>query len=212
MRLPEAAQALPGRPQPILPAAPHFINGHNLTPPYPAESESAVFALGCFWGAERRFWELGDAIFVTAAGYCGGFTANPTYEDVCSGATAHAEAVLVVFDPDRISYSRLLATFWESHDPTQGMRQGHDIGTQYRSAIYSSSEPQHHAALASREVYQKALSREGFGAITTEITRCGPFYFAEDNHQQYLARNPRGYCGRGGTSIRCRLDDNDKAC
>ncbi|MCL2716762.1 MAG: peptide-methionine (S)-S-oxide reductase MsrA [Alphaproteobacteria bacterium] len=210
MTLPDAAQALPDRPHPITPAAAHFINGHRLTPPYPAGSERAVFALGCFWGAERRFWELGDGIFVTAAGYCGGFTANPTYEDVCSGDTAHAEAVLVVFDPERLSYERLLTTFWESHDPTQGMRQGHDIGTQYRSAVYSCSEARHQAALASRDIYQNALSRDGFGAITTEIARCGPFYFAEDDHQKYLAKNPHGYCGRGGTGVRCRLGAGDR--
>jgi len=203
--LPSAAEALPGRREPIPTAPTHFVNGHRLLPPYPAGLEEAVFGLGCFWGAERKFWELGDGIHVTAAGYAGGHTPNPTYEEVCSGLTAHTEVVLVVFDPKLISYERLLKTFWESHNPTQGMRQGNDIGTQYRSAIYTFNDAQREAADASRAAYQNALNAKGVGTITTEIADAGPFYFAEDYHQQYLAKNPAGYCGLGGTGVSCPI-------
>jgi peptide-methionine (S)-S-oxide reductase len=203
--LPAAAEALPGRNEPIPTATTHFVNGHQLQPPYPAGMEQAVLGLGCFWGAERKFWELGDGIHVTAVGYAGGHTPNPTYEEACSGLTAHAEVVLVVFDPKRISYERLLKTFWESHNPTQGMRQGNDIGTQYRSAIYTFGDAQRQAAEESKAAYQKALGVKGLGAITTEIAAAGPFYFAEDYHQQYLAKNPAGYCGIGGTGVACPI-------
>jgi peptide-methionine (S)-S-oxide reductase len=203
--LPSAAAALPGRAQPIPTATAHFVNGRALLPPYPAGLEQAVFGLGCFWGAERKFWQLGDGIHVTAVGYAGGHTPNPTYEEVCSGLTAHTEVVLVVFDPKVMSYERLLKTFWESHDPTQGMRQGNDVGTQYRSAIYTFSDAQREAADASEAAYQKALAGKGLGTITTEIAPAGPFYFAEDYHQQYLAKNPAGYCGLGGTGVACPI-------
>jgi peptide-methionine (S)-S-oxide reductase len=203
--LPSAADALPGRTDPIPTATRHFINGHPLKPPYPAGVEQAVFGLGCFWGAERKFWELGDGVHVTAVGYAGGQTPNPTYEEVCSGGTGHTEVVLVAFDPAKVSYDQLLRTFWESHNPTQGMRQGNDVGTQYRSAIYTSNDAQHAAAIASKASYQKALSAKGLGAITSEIASAGPFYFAEDYHQQYLAKNPAGYCGLGGTGVSCPL-------
>ena len=203
--LPGAAEALPGRADPMPTATRHFINGNPLKPPYPAGLEQAVFGLGCFWGAERKFWELGDGVYVTAVGYAGGHTQNPTYEEVCSGRTGHTEAVLVVFDPAKISYDRLLKTFWENHNPTQGMRQGNDVGTQYRSAIYTSNDAQAAAAVASKASYQKALKAKGLDAITTEIAPAGPFYFAEDYHQQYLAKNPAGYCGLGGTGVSCPL-------
>jgi peptide-methionine (S)-S-oxide reductase len=203
--LPNASEALPGRAKPIATATSHFVNGHQLQPPYPAGLEQAVFGLGCFWGAERKFWELGDSIYVTAVGYAGGHTKNPTYEEVCSGRTGHTEAVLVVFDPAKISYDRLLKMFWENHNPTQGMRQGNDVGTQYRSAIYTSNDAQREAAIASKAAYQKALSAKGLGSITTEVEPAGPFYFAEDYHQQYLAKNPAGYCGLGGTGVSCPL-------
>jgi peptide-methionine (S)-S-oxide reductase len=203
--LPSAAEALQGRAQPIPTASTHFVNGHKLQPPYPAGLEKAVFGLGCFWGAERKFWELGDAIYTTAVGYAGGHTPNPTYEEVCSGRTGHTEAVLVVFDPKKISYERLLKTFWENHNPTQGMRQGNDVGTQYRSAIYTFSEAQLKAADASKAAYQKALAAKGLGSITTEVVPAGEFYFAEDYHQQYLAKNPAGYCGLGGTGVSCPI-------
>src|SRR5882724_9414276 len=197
--LPSAAEALPGRDTPLPTATTHFVNGRKLQPPYPAGLEQAVFGLGCFWGAERKFWQLGDGIFVTAAGYAGGHTKNPTYEEVCSGRTGHTEVVLVVFDPKQISYDALLKTFWEYHDPTQGMRQGNDVGTQYRSGIYVANDAQAAAAEASKLAFQNALGQEGYGTITTEIAPAGPFYFAEDYHQQYLAKNPHGYCGIGGT-------------
>jgi peptide-methionine (S)-S-oxide reductase len=203
--LPSAAEALRGRAAPIPTAATHHVNGERLKPPYPDGLERAVFGLGCFWGAERKFWELGDGISVTAVGYAGGFTPNPTYEEVCSGRTGHAEVVLVVFDSKKISYEKLLKTFWESHNPTQGMRQGNDVGTQYRSAIYTFDEAQRKAAEASKAAYQKALSSKGLGAITTEIAPAGEFYFAEDYHQQYLAKNPSGYCGLGGTGVSCPI-------
>jgi peptide-methionine (S)-S-oxide reductase len=203
--LPNAAEALPGRADPIPTAARHFVNGHPLQPPYPAGLAQAVFGLGCFWGAERKFWKLGDGVYVTAVGYAGGHTQNPTYEEVCSGRTGHTEAVLVVFDPAKISYEKLLKIFWESHNPTQGMRQGNDVGTQYRSAIYTSNDAQREAAAASKAVYQNALAAKELGAITTEIAPAGAFYFAEDYHQQYLAKNPAGYCGLGGTGVSCPL-------
>jgi peptide-methionine (S)-S-oxide reductase len=203
--LPSATEALPGRADPIPTARRHFVNGHPLQPPYPAGLAQAIFGLGCFWGAERKFWELGDGIYVTAAGYAGGHTKNPTYEEVCSGRTGHTEVVLVVFDPAKISYEKLLKTFWETHNPTQGMRQGNDVGTQYRSAIYTSTDAQRDAAVSSKAAYQKALATKGLGTITTEIAPAGEFYFAEDYHQQYLAKNPAGYCGLGGTGVSCPL-------
>jgi len=203
--LPGADEALPGRTDSIPTAARHFVNGHPLKPPYPAGVEQAVFGLGCFWGAERKFWELGDGVYVTAVGYAGGHTQNPTYDEVCSGRTGHTEVVLVVFDPAKISYDRLLKAFWENHNPTQGMRQGNDVGTQYRSAIYTSNDAQAAAASASKASYQKALAAKGLGTITTEVAPAGPFYFAEDYHQQYLAKNPAGYCGLGGTGVSCPL-------
>ena len=203
--LPSAAEALPGRAAPIPTATTHFVNGRKLQPPYPAGLEQAVFGLGCFWGAERKFWQLDEGIFATAAGYAGGHTENPTYEEVCSGRTGHTEVVLVVFDPKNISYQALLKTFWENHNPTQGMRQGNDVGTQYRSAIYTFDDAQRKAAVVSKAVYQKALAAKGLGAITTEIAPSGEFYFAEDYHQQYLAKNPAGYCGLGGTGVSCPI-------
>jgi len=180
----------------------HTVLGTPLQAPFPEGSERALFGMGCFWGAERKFWEL-DGVYTTAVGYAGGHTKNPTYREVCSGATGHTEAVLVVYDPRRIYYQELLRAFWESHDPTQGMRQGNDAGTQYRSAIYTASDAQHAAALASRDAYQKALAESRHGGITTEIAREPPFYYAEDYHQQYLAKNPGGYCGLGGTGVAC---------
>ena len=203
--LPDATEALPGRTDAIPTATRHFVNGHPLKPPYPVGLEQAVFGLGCFWGAERKFWELGDGVYVTAVGYAGGHTENPTYEEVCSGRTGHTEVVLVAFDPAKISYDRLLKVFWETHNPTHGMRQGNDVGTQYRSAIYTYGEAQREAAIASKAAYQKALSAKGLGTITTEVAPAGPFYFAEDYHQQYLAKNPAGYCGLGGTGVSCPL-------
>lgn len=205
LEVPRAADALPGRATPLPTARTHFVNGHALKGPYPEGSEKAVFGLGCFWGAERKFWELGDAVYVTAVGYAGGSTPNPTYEETCSGRTGHTEVVLVVFDPKKISYDRLLKTFWESHNPTQGMRQGGDVGTQYRSAVYTFGDAQMKAAMASKAAYNKALAAKGLGAITTEIEPAGEFYFAEDYHQQYLAKNPAGYCGLGGTGVSCPI-------
>jgi peptide-methionine (S)-S-oxide reductase len=205
LAMPSAAEALPGRAQPIPTAKRHFINGHDLKGPYPQGFEKAVFGMGCFWGTERKFWELGDGIHVTAAGYAGGITPNPTYEEVCTGRTGHNEVVLVVYDPSKVSYERLLKTFWENHDPTQGMRQGNDAGTQYRSGIYVFTPSQRAAAEASRAMYQKALAAKRYDAITTEILDAPPFYFAEDYHQQYLAKNPMGYCGLGGTGVSCQI-------
>ena len=199
------AEALPGRAQPIATARDHFVNGHKLAPPYPAGVETAIFGMGCFWGAERKFWQAGEGVWVTAVGYAGGFTANPTYEETCSGRTGHAEVVLVAYDPAKISYEALLKTFWENHDPTQGMRQGNDVGTQYRSAIYTTTPEQAEAARRSAEMFGAALKAKGLGAITTEIAEAGPFYFAEDYHQQYLAKNPGGYCGLGGTGVSCPI-------
>jgi len=198
--MPDASQALPGRSAAIPTAKTHFVNGHALKGPYPAGSETAVFGLGCYWGAERKFWTI-PGVWVTAVGNAGGFTPNPTYQEVCTGMTGHTEAVLVVYDPAKVGYERLLQVFWEAHDPTQGMRQGNDMGSQYRSAIYWTSESQRAAALASKADYEKALRSKGYGAITTEIAQAGPFYFAEDYHQQYLAKNPHGYCGLGGTGV-----------
>lgn len=205
LEIPGAADALPGRATPLPTATTHFVNGRPLKGPYPEGLEIAIFGLGCFWGAERKFWELGDGVYVTAVGYAGGSTPNPTYEETCSGRTGHTEAVLVVFDPKKVSYDDLLKTFWESHDPTQGMRQGNDIGTQYRSAIYTTSDAQMKAALESKAAYGKALAAKGYDAITTEIAPTGEFYFAEDYHQQYLAKNPGGYCGLGGTGVSCPI-------
>src|SRR5215217_363143 len=203
--LPSAAEALPGRDTPLPTAATHFVNGRKLQPPYPAGLEQAVFGLGCFWGAERKFWQLGEGVFITAVGYAGGSTPNPTYEEVCSGMTGHNEVVLVVYDPKRISYEDLLKAFWESHDPTQGMRQGNDVGTQYRSGIYVFTPEQRQAAEASKQTFGEALQAKGYGPVTTEIVDAGPFYFAEDYHQQYLAKNPNGYCGLGGTGVSCPI-------
>ncbi|MFN0192893.1 MAG: peptide-methionine (S)-S-oxide reductase MsrA [Aestuariivirga sp.] len=200
--LPSAAEALPGRSSPIPTAATHFVNGNPLKGPYPEGFESAVFALGCYWGAERKFWQV-PGVWVTAVGNAGGATPNPTYEEVCSGMTGHAEAVFAVYDPKTVSYEALLKVFWEAHDPTQGNRQGNDVGTQYRSAIYWTNEAQRVAAIASKSMYEQALKAKGYGAVTTEVAEAGPFYFAEAYHQQYLAKNPGGYCGLGGTGVSC---------
>lgn len=203
LELPTPAQALPGRAQPIATAATHAVLGTPLAAPYPQGCESVLFGLGCFWGAERKFWQLGEGIRTTAVGYSAGLTPNPTYEEVCSGMTGHNEVVLVVHDPARLSFEALLKVFFESHDPTQGMRQGNDIGTQYRSGIYVFNEAQRGAATAACAAYGEALARRGFGAVTTEILEAGPFYFAEGYHQQYLHKNPGGYCGLGGTGVSC---------
>lgn len=201
-RIPSAAEALPGRDQAMAVPAAHFLNGRPLQPPFPAGLEQAIFGLGCFWGAERRFWQT-PGVWSTAVGYAAGVTPNPTYEEVCTGRTGHNEVVLVVFDPATIDYAGLLQVFWESHDPTQGMRQGNDVGTQYRSGIYTFDERQQAVAERSRDAYQAALQRAGYGAITTEILPAPTFYYAEDYHQQYLAKNPGGYCGLGGTGVGC---------
>jgi peptide-methionine (S)-S-oxide reductase len=196
-------EALPGREQPAFTVAErHAVLGTSLKPPFPEGISTAVFGLGCFWGAERKFWQI-DGVYTTAVGYAGGFTPNPTYEEVCSGRTGHTEAVLVVFDPEKVSYRELLTVFWEAHDPTQGMRQGNDIGTQYRSAIYYSGDEQRRAAEETRDAYEKALGGVGYGPITTEIASAGPFYYAEAYHQQYLYKVPNGYCGLGGTGVSC---------
>jgi peptide-methionine (S)-S-oxide reductase len=202
--LPTEADALPGRAHPIPTAENHFVNGHPLQGPYPDGLETAVFAMGCFWGVERIFWQV-PGVWVTAAGYVAGITPNPTYEEVCSGRTGHTEAVLVVYDPRVVTYDALLKVFWENHDPTQGMRQGNDHGTQYRSGIYPTNDAQALEAEHSREAYQQALSAKGYGAITTEMVPAGPFYFAEAYHQEYLAKNPNGYCGIGGTGVTCPI-------
>jgi peptide-methionine (S)-S-oxide reductase len=201
-RMPQRNEALPGRAEAMAVAAKHYVSGNPLKPPFPAGMELAQFGLGCFWGAERKFWQCAG-VFSTAVGYGGGFTPNPTYEEVCSGLTGHTELVLVVFDPARVSFEDLLKEFWEAHDPTQGMRQGNDVGTQYRSAIYTHSPAQREAALKSRTAYQAQLLKAGYSQITTEIADAGPFYYAEDYHQQYLAKNPGGYCGLGGTGVAC---------
>ena len=199
-----ADQALPGRIQAIPTAATHFVNGASLKADVPEGAEDIIFAMGCFWGVERIFWQL-PGVLNTAAGYAGGVTPNPTYEEVCSGRTGHTEVVRVVFDPAQVSIEALLKAFWEGHDPTQGMRQGNDVGTQYRSAIYWTSNAQRDAVLASKNRFQTALNQAGRGAITTELREAGPFYFAEDYHQQYLAKNPGGYCGIGGTGVTCPI-------
>jgi peptide-methionine (S)-S-oxide reductase len=204
LRLPSPEEALPGRSDKMPVAAQHFVNGARLEPPFPDGLEVADFALGCFWGAERKFWQQ-PGVYTTAVGYQAGHTPNPTYREVCSGMTGHAEVVRVVFDPKVVSYDKLLRLFWESHDPTQGMRQGNDAGTQYRSGIYWHSTAQRQAAEASREAYQAELARAGYGTITTEIREAPAFYYAEDYHQQYLAKNPDGYCGLGGTGVSCPI-------
>jgi peptide-methionine (S)-S-oxide reductase len=200
--LPSPEEALPGRAEPLSVPDRHFVNGNPLTPPFPSGTEQAIFGMGCFWGAERKFWQA-PGVYTTAVGYAGGSTPNPTYEEVCSGLTGHTEAVLVVFDTQVTSYEEMLRIFWENHDPTQGMRQGNDVGTQYRSAIYFSSDAQRTAAEASRDRYQESLTAAGYGPITTEIAELPPFYYAEDYHQQYLAKVPNGYCGLGGTGVAC---------
>jgi peptide-methionine (S)-S-oxide reductase len=202
LELPSPEEALPGRDERMPVPERHYVNGNPLAPPFPAGLEQAVFGMGCFWGAERMFWQE-PGVFTTAVGYGGGYTPNPSYEEVCSGRTGHAEVVLAVFDPEVTSYEEMLRIFWESHDPTQGMRQGNDIGTQYRSAIYTFSDAQREAAEASRERYQQALTAKGYGDITTELADAPPFYYAEPYHQQYLAKNPNGYCGLGGTGVSC---------
>ncbi len=202
--LPGPGEALPGRAEPMEPTEPHFVSGASLVPPYPPGTEFATFGLGCFWGAERKFWQV-PGVVVTAVGYAGGQTPNPTYREVCTGRTGHAEVVFVVFDPAKVGYEALLKVFWESHDPTQGMRQGNDEGTQYRSCIYAHGAAQLAAAEASRDAYQRRLREAGFGAITTEIRPAPAFYFAEQYHQQYLAKNPDGYCGLGGTGVSCPI-------
>lgn len=204
LALPTSEAVLPGRETPLPTAHVHFVNGHALKGPYPQGTESVLLGLGCFWGAERLFWNL-PGVWVTAAGYAGGLTPNPTYEEVCSGRTGHTEVVLVVYDGARIMFDHLLKTFWENHDPTQGNRQGNDVGTQYRSAIYTTSPEQKAAAIAARNDYQEALARRGFASITTEIADAPAFYFAEEYHQQYLAKNPNGYCGLAGTGVACPL-------
>jgi len=202
LRMPTREQALPGRAERMEVPAAHHVNGARLTPPFPAGLERAMFGMGCFWGAEKKFWPL-PGVYSTAVGYAAGHTPNPTYREVCSGMTGHNEVVLVVFDPKKISYDTLLKTFWENHDPTQGMRQGNDVGTQYRSGVYVFDHAQRDAALRSRDVFQQQLSSRGFGTITTEILPAPEFYYAEDYHQQYLSKNPDGYCGLGGTGVTC---------
>jgi peptide-methionine (S)-S-oxide reductase len=198
--IPNREEALPGRSTPLRVPEKHFVNGHRIVPPFPAGLKEAVFGMGCFWGAERLFWEL-PGVYSTAVGYAGGFTPNPTYEEVCTGGTGHAEVVRVIYDPAKIRYEELLKAFWESHDPTQGMRQGNDLGTQYRSAIYTRDPEQRQVAEASRRAYQARLTAAGRGAITTEIREASEFFYAEDYHQQYLAKNPDGYCGIGGCGV-----------
>ena len=204
LEMPAAGKALPGRPDPIPTAENHFVSGRPLKGPYPDGMESALFGFGCFWGAEKAFWKI-PGVWVTAVGYAAGLTPNPTYEEVCSGATGHNEVVLVVYDPKQVSYAQLLKAFFEAHDPTQGMRQGNDIGTQYRSGIYVYGDAQRKSAEAAKATYDKSLRAEGYRPITTEIVDAPPFYFAEDYHQQYLAKNPHGYCGLGGTGVSCQI-------
>ncbi len=201
-KMPKSDAALPGRGEPIPTAERHFVNGSRIHPPFPEGNETAMFGMGCFWGAERLFWQTAG-VYTTAVGYAGGITPNPTYEETCSGLTGHAEVVLVSYDPQTVSYEELLTVFWEGHDPTQGMRQGNDVGTQYRSAIYTFEDRQLEAAKRSRDRYQEALTARGYGAITTEIREAPEFYYAEDYHQQYLGKNPNGYCGLGGTGVSC---------
>ncbi len=205
-----ATGALPGSPEAIATAERHFVNGNALKGPYPQGSETVILAFGCYWGAERKFWQV-PGVWVTAVGNAGGHTPNPTYEEVCSGLTGHTESVLVVFEPSKVSFEALLKVFWEAHDPTQGMRQGNDVGSQYRSAIYWTTPAQREAIAASKAAFQAALSAKGFGTITSEIAEAGPFYFAEAYHQQYLAKNPRGYCGLGGTGVSCPIGMGDAA-
>jgi peptide-methionine (S)-S-oxide reductase len=207
--MPKAEDALPGRSQPMPVPEHHFVNGNSLQPPYPENMEMAMFGMGCFWGAERKFWQQ-NGVYITAVGYAAGYTPNPTYQEVCTGLTGHNEVVFVVYDPKVISYEQLLKVFWESHDPTQGMRQGNDVGTQYRSGIYLYSDEQRNLAEASRDAYQQELSKAGYGQITTEIINAPEFYFAESYHQQYLAKNPNGYCGLGGTKV--QLPESTAAC
>ncbi|XVO82182.1 peptide-methionine (S)-S-oxide reductase MsrA [Pseudomonas chlororaphis] len=202
--LPTKEQALPGRETPMTVPAEHFVNGNPLLGPFPGNVEFAIFGLGCFWGAERKFWQR-EGVFSTSVGYAGGFTPNPTYEEVCSGLTGHSEVVLVVYEPEQVSYQELLAMFWELHNPTQGMRQGNDIGTQYRSVIYATNPTQLEQAKASEKVFQAELTKAGLGTITTEIEEAPTFYYAEAYHQQYLAKNPEGYCGIGGTGVTCPI-------
>jgi peptide-methionine (S)-S-oxide reductase len=205
--MPAPEDTLPGRETPMPVVEPHIVLGTPIVPPFPEGTEIAIFGMGCFWGAERLFWKLPN-VYTTAVGYAGGTTPNPTYEEACSGRTGHTEAVLVVFDPSLISYEELLKTFWEGHDPTQGMRQGNDVGTQYRSAVYWTTDAQRDAVLASRDLYQQELTRARHGQISTEIAQAGTFYYAENYHQQYLARNPNGYCGIGGTGVACPIGLN----
>ena len=205
LRLPTAAEALPGRDRPVPVPARHFVNGNPMQPPFPDGLERLLVGMGCFWGAERKFWET-PGVFVTVVGYAGGVTENPAYEEVCSGLTGHTEAVLVVFDPALVSYATLLKVFWEGHDPTQGMRQGNDLGTQYRSALYWHDEAQRETAERSKEVFGEALTAAGLGPITTELGAAPPFYYAEHYHQQYLAKVPNGYCGLGGTGVTCDVE------
>ena len=208
--MPAPGEALPGRAEPLATAEAHFVNRHPLKGPYPEGSEKALFGLGCFWGAERIFWQT-PGVWVTAVGYAGGETPNPTYEEVCSGKTGHNEVVLVVFDPKVVTYAELLRLFWESHNPTQGMRQGNDVGTQYRSGIYTFGPEQKKAAEASKAMYEAELKKKGYKAVSTEIRDAGEFYFAEDYHQQYLAKNPAGYCGLGGTGVSCPIFEDAAA-
>lgn len=202
--LPTKEQALPGRETPMTVPEEHYVNGNPLLGPFPGNVDFAIFGLGCFWGAERRFWQR-EGVFSTCVGYAGGFTPNPTYEEVCSGLTGHTEVVLVVYEPEKVSYKELLAMFWELHNPTQGMRQGNDVGTQYRSVIYTTNPTQLEQALHSRDVFQAELTKAGLGEITTEIGEAPTVYFAEAYHQQYLAKNPEGYCGIGGTGVTCPI-------
>jgi peptide-methionine (S)-S-oxide reductase len=202
LRMPTPDQALRGHTEAMPVPDAHFVNGHRLTPPFPDGLEQAILGMGCFWGAERKFWEA-PGVYTTAVGYAGGYTPNPTYREVCSGMTGHAEVVLIVFDPQVTSYDAMLRIFWENHDPTQGMRQGNDVGTQYRSAIYATTPEQRKAAEASRTAFQDRLTDAGYGRITTEVVDAPPFYYAEEYHQQYLAKNPNGYCGLGGTGVSC---------
>lgn len=208
--MPAREEALPGRAERMPVPERHFVNGARIVPPFPDGAGTALFAMGCFWGAERKFWQL-PGVHSTAVGYAGGFTPNPTYREVCSGMTGHAEVVLAVYDPGRLSYEDLLRVFWENHDPTQGMRQGNDVGTQYRSAIFTYDADQRRAAQVSRETYQRELQQSGFGAITTEIADAPELYYAEEYHQQYLAKNPDGYCGIGGTGVSCPVGAGTKA-
>jgi len=208
--MPSAAEALPGRTAKLTVPAAHFVNGHPIAPPFPDGLETTMFGMGCFWGAERKFWER-DGVYSTAVGYAAGITPNPTYREVCTGMTGHNEVVLVVFDPDRVTYEELLRVFWENHDPTQGMRQGNDVGTQYRSGIYFVSDEQRAMAEQSRDAFQAELRSAGYGRITTEILPAPEFYYAEDYHQQYLAKNPNGYCGLGGTGVSCPVGISTRA-